>query len=52
LFNTEEELRAYQAWQLGNHPRSYLSFAGLSEAAENLVSGARLNNLEKRYILT
>ncbi|KAJ7291105.1 kinase-like domain-containing protein [Mycena rebaudengoi] len=39
LFNTEEELRAYQAWQLGNHPRSYLSFAGLSEAAENLVSG-------------
>ncbi|KAJ7077805.1 kinase-like domain-containing protein [Mycena crocata] len=39
LFNSQEELRHYQAWHQTDHPISYLSFAGLGEDAESLVDG-------------
>ncbi|KAJ7859567.1 kinase-like domain-containing protein [Mycena leptocephala] len=49
LFDSEEELRKYQSWHETTHSASYLSFAGLSEDAESLVSG--LLNLDplQRY---
>ncbi|KAJ7031614.1 kinase-like domain-containing protein [Mycena alexandri] len=51
LFESEEEVRKYQTWHQTVHSTSYLSFAGLSEDAESLVSG--LLNLDplKRYTL-
>lgn len=42
LFDSEEELRNYQSWHETEHPTSYLSFAGLSDNAESLVSGVRI----------
>ncbi|KAF7366523.1 Protein kinase domain-containing protein [Mycena sanguinolenta] len=40
LFDSEEELRKYQSWHETDNSATYLSFAGLSEDAEALVSGA------------
>ncbi|KAJ7846378.1 kinase-like domain-containing protein [Mycena olivaceomarginata] len=39
LFSCEEELRKYQSWHEDGNSTTYLSFAGLSENAETLVSG-------------
>lgn len=41
LFSCEEELRKYQSWDEDGNSTTYLSFAGLSENAETLVSGVR-----------
>ncbi|KAJ6588485.1 kinase-like domain-containing protein [Mycena capillaripes] len=39
IFDSEEELRKYQSWHETEHSTSYLSFAGLGDDAESLVSG-------------
>ncbi|KAJ7624970.1 kinase-like domain-containing protein [Mycena polygramma] len=51
LFDSEDELRKYQAWHESAHSASYLSFAGLSEDAESLVSGLLHLDPLKRYRL-
>ncbi|KAJ6618681.1 kinase-like domain-containing protein [Mycena sp. CBHHK59/15] len=49
LFDSEEELRCYELWHQGGHRHSYLSFAGLSEDAESLVSGLLHLDVLERY---
>ncbi|KAJ7099708.1 kinase-like domain-containing protein [Mycena epipterygia] len=49
LFDSEEELLHYQSWHQTGHSNSYLSFAGLSEDAESLVSGLLVLDPLKRY---
>ncbi|KAJ6591135.1 kinase-like domain-containing protein [Mycena vulgaris] len=50
LFDSEEELRRYQSWQENGHSSvSYLTFAGLSEEAESLVSGLLAIEPRNRY---
>lgn len=50
LFDSEEELRRYLSWQQNGHTAtSYLTFAGLSEDAESLLSGLLAADPSKRY---
>ncbi|KAJ7248610.1 kinase-like domain-containing protein [Mycena haematopus] len=49
LFDSEEELRKYQLWNETDSSVTYLSFAGLSEDAEALVSGLLDLDPIKRY---
>ncbi|KAF8208345.1 kinase-like domain-containing protein [Mycena galopus ATCC 62051] len=49
LFDSEEELRRYQSWDQTANSATYLSFAGLSEDAEALVSGLLDLDPLKRY---
>ncbi|KAJ7177961.1 kinase-like domain-containing protein [Mycena filopes] len=51
LFACEDELRKYQTWHERATTTSYLSFAGLSEDAESLVSGLLDLDPLKRYTL-
>ncbi|KAJ7757050.1 kinase-like domain-containing protein [Mycena metata] len=51
LFESEEELRKYQTWHQTVHSTSYLSFAGLSEDAESVVSGLLHLDPLKRFTL-
>lgn len=52
LFDSEEELRRYQSWHQTEHSKSYLSFAGLSEDVESLVSGVRIIPRFYTFVLT
>ncbi|KAJ6481730.1 kinase-like domain-containing protein [Mycena sanguinolenta] len=49
LFDSEAELRKYQLWHETDNSATYLSFAGLSEDAEALVSGLLNLDPPKRY---
>ncbi|KAF7341987.1 Protein kinase domain-containing protein [Mycena venus] len=49
LFDSEEELRKYQSWHETPKSTTYLSFAGLSDDAESLVSGLLHLDPLKRY---